>query len=67
MWQRASMYQQQVDWVGHDERIGWPVGKGAGIEVLHPDLDHDNPSRWHVASEPYGDGTNKGIPRCGSW
>ncbi len=56
-----------VDSVTYNEKEGWPAGKGASIELLHPNLDNQLPANWKVADKPFGDGSNMGTPGFGSW
>lgn len=57
-----NLYGEEVDAVHYDKFNGWKVPKGASIELLHPNLDNNDPASWSVAVVPYGDGSNLGTP-----
>jgi len=57
-----NLYGEEVDAVYYNKFAGWKVPKGASIELLHPNLDNNDPANWVKASTPYGDGSNLGTP-----
>ncbi len=57
-----NLYGEVVDAVHYDEFAGWPVPKGASLQLYHPNLDNDDPAFWSAATAPYGDKGNSGTP-----
>lgn len=57
-----NLYGEVVDAVHYDKFSGWPVPKGASLQLAHPNLDNDDPVFWSASTEPYGDKGNSGTP-----
>lgn len=57
-----NVFGQVVDTMAYDENAGWPVGQGASIQLIHPNLDNAAPTYWRTSTTPYGNGSNRGTP-----